>query len=404
MTKSVETVERFYDLVCMGGSLQGSARAAGVSGTRAVFFWRRSAPMALRIASGRNGGLVGSAPAPVPGAGGEDRSRRCLTGEDRAVIAVGLRQGWSYREIGDLVGRDKAVVWREVRRNTGPDGVYWASLAHRNAHEARRRPKPFKLLEDRGLCARIEEWMDQGWSPKLIASVLAADHPAGTMGRVCHETIYQALYVQTRGSLRADLHQQLSLKRSARRPRGGAPRGSQAIYAHAFTIRDRPAEAEDRAVPGHWEGDLILGATASGSAVGTLVERSTRFTILLHLPGRHDAGSVAEAMIREMRQLPQHLRRSITWDRGTELAAYQRIQLELGTPVYFCDPHSPWQRGSNENTNRLLRFWLEKGSDLSVHTAEDLHRIADTLNRRPRPTLDLQTPAQRLAQLLSQAA
>jgi transposase, IS30 family len=404
MVKSVETVERFFDLVCRGASVTRAAEVTGVSRTRASFFWRRSAPMTLMLTPGKNGGLVGAAPAPDPAAIRGQRSRRCLTSEDRAVIAAGLRQRLSYRAIGDLVGRDRSVVWREVRRNTGPDGVYWGPLAHRAAHEARRRPKPFKLLEDPGLCARIEDWMDAGWSPKLIASVLAVDHPAGTMGRVGHETIYQALYVQTRGALRADLHQQLSLKRAARRPRGGAPRGSKAIYAQAFTIRERPAEAEDRAVPGHWEGDLILGATASGSAVGTLVERSTRFTILLHLPGRHDADSVAEAMIQQMGQLPEHLRRSITWDRGTELAAYQRIQLELGTPVYFCDPHSPWQRGSNENTNRLLRFWLKKGSDLSVHTAEDLRRIADTLNQRPRPTLDLQTPAQRLAQLLDQAA
>jgi IS30 family transposase len=156
-------------------------------------------------------------------------------------------------------------------------------------------------------------------------------------------------------------------------------------------------------VPGHWEGDLIIGA-GGGSAVGTLVERSTRFTILLHLPGRHDADSVAAAMIAEMSSLPEHLRRSITWDRGPELAAYAHIQVQLGTTVYFCDPHSPWQRGSNENTNRLLRFWLEKGTDLSLHTADDLRRIADTLNRRPRPTLDLQTPAQRLNALLNRVA
>jgi IS30 family transposase len=243
--------------------------------------------------------------------------------------------------------------------------------------------------------------MDDGWSPKLIARVLAADHGAGSMERVSHETIYRALYVQTRGQLRADLHRQLSLKRSRRKPQGTQNRGGPS-YAEAFTIRQRPAEVEDRAVPGHWEGDLILGA-GNTSAVGTLVERSTRFTILLHLPGRHDADTVATAMIREMSRLPEHLRRSITWDRGSELAAYQRIQLELGTTVFFCDPHSPWQRGSNENTNRLLRFWLEKGTDLSTHSPDDLARIAATLNRRPRPTLDLQTPAQRLSQLLDQA-
>lgn len=347
--------------------------------------------------------MGGTAPVADPAQGGK-RRRRPLTSEDRAVIDAGLRQKLSLQQIGDLIDRDKSVVCREVHRNSGPDGRYWAPLAHRTAHERRRRPKLFKLVENPGLCRRIEGWMDEGWSPKLIAAVLAADHPKGTMERVSGETIYQALYVQPRGQLRADLYQQLSLKRPRRKERGNQPRGSQALYAEAFTIRERPAEAEDRAVPGHWEGDLILGGTASGSAVGTLVERSTRFTILLHLPGRHDAQSVAEAMIREMRQLPEHLRRSITWDRGSELALYKKIQLELSAPVYFCDPRSPWQRGTNENTNRLLRFWLEKSSDLSVHTAEDLRRIADTLNRRPRPTLDLETPAQRMNKLLSQAA
>jgi IS30 family transposase len=322
------------------------------------------------------------------------------------VIAAGLRAGWSYGRIGNAIGRDKSVVCRDVARNRGPDGSYIGAVAHRAAHERRRRPKTFRLIENPGLCARIEEWMDQGWSPKLIAAMLAIDHPRGSMDRVSAETIYQALFVQNRGQLRADLHKQLSLKRAARKHRDGEHRGGKpggSAYVNAFKISERPAEAEDRAVPGHWEGDLILG-TACGSAVGTLVERSTRFTILLHLPGRHDAESVAEAMIREMRKLPDHLRRSITWDRGSELAAYERIQVALDTPVYFCDPHSPWQRGTNENTNRLLRFWLEKGTDLSVHSAADLKRIADTLNRRPRPTLDLQTPAQRLNQLLTSAA
>jgi len=406
MTKSLETVERLYELVCGGCSIQASADVVGVSRTRATFFWRRSAPMGLEITMGRVGGLEGTPPPDAPGGGageGSERIRRPLTSEDRAVIAAGVRQRLSYQQVGDLIGRARSVVWREVTRNSGPDGSYWAPLAHRVAHEHRRRPKAFKLVEQPALCRQIEEWMDQGWSPKLIASVLAADHPRGSMGRVSHETIYQALYVQTRGTLRADLHKQLSLKRSGRRPRGGAQRKGPSPYREAFKISQRPADVEDRAVPGHWEGDLILG-TGNGSAVGTLVERSTRFTILLHLPGRHDADSVAEAMIQQMRQLPDHLRRSITWDRGTELAAYRQIQLELKTPVYFCDPHSPWQRGTNENTNRLLRFWLEKGSDLSVHTAEDLRRIAATLNRRPRPTLDLQTPAQRMHELLIPAA
>ena len=240
--------------------------------------------------------------------------------------------------------------------------------------------------------------MDQGWSPRLIAAMLAAEHGDDHTARVSHETIYQALYVQTRGALRADLHRKLSLKRSHRTLRGTSRLG-QSPYREAFKISERPAEVADRAVPGHWEGDLIQGP-GNQSAIGTLVERTTRFTILLHLPDRHDSTSVADAMIREMRHLPEHLRRSITWDRGSEMADYARIQLALEAKLYFCNPHSPWQRGTNENTNRLLRFWFEKGSDLSIHTAADLRRVADTLNKRPRPTLDLETPADRLNKLL----
>jgi IS30 family transposase len=244
--------------------------------------------------------------------------------------------------------------------------------------------------------------MDEGWSPKLIATVLDDDHPHMIMERVSHETIYQALYVQTRGELRKDLYRQLSTTRPRRKPQGGTKRGK-SVYREAFKISQRPAEAEDRAVPGHWEGDLVMG-TAAGVAVGTLVERTTRFTILLHLPGRHDAESVAAAMIQEMSDLPEHLRRSLTWDRGTELARYDKIQLALDMPVYFCDPHSPWQRGTNENTNRLLRHWLTKGTDLARFSAADLRRIAASLNARPRPTLKMRTPAQALDELLTNPA
>ena len=246
--------------------------------------------------------------------------------------------------------------------------------------------------------------MDDGWSPRLIAQMLAKDHPDDKLMQVSHETIYKALYVQTRGHLRADLHKQLSTKRTARKTRGHAvgPRG---VYASGeeFRISDRPAEVADRAVPGHWEGDLIMGA-GNTSAIGTLVERSTRFTILLHLPDDHTAEAVAAAMIEAMRELPEHLRRTITWDRGSEMANWRDIKLQLQAPVYFCDPHSPWQRGTNENTNRLLRFWFEKGTNLAGYTKDDLRRIQDKLNTRPRPTLDLDTPAQRLAALVSQAA
>jgi IS30 family transposase len=257
-----------------------------------------------------------------------------------------------------------------------------------------------KLAANPRLRQRVEAWMDQGWSPGLTAHVLAEEAGGDQTERVSHETIYRALYVQTRGVLRQDLAKKLSTGRTKRRPQGSGDRRGRAIYEHAFTISERPPEVADRAVPGHWEGDLIMGTT-NQSAIGTLVERSTRFVILLHLPGRHTADEVATAMINRMSELPEHLRRSITWDRGSELAEYRRVQLALKAPVFFADPHSPWQRGSNENTNRLLRFWFEKGTDLRAWNATDIRRVQDTLNRRPRPTLDYRTPAQALAQLLS---
>ena len=400
---SYETQDEFFELLCAGFPIQRASWLVGVSKEAGQAWWRKSGLMELRVVTGPVGGLAGDAAVSCPGReDGRPRVRRALTCEDRAVIAFGLRRELPLREIARLIGRDAGVISREVARNKGADGSYWAPVAHRKAHEARRRPKVRKLLRSPALCTRIAQWMDEGWSPQLIASMLKQAHPLGTSEdreqRVSHETIYEALYVQCRGGLRADLNQKLSLKRRQRKSRT-TPRVSVSPYKDAFKISERPAEVEDRAVPGNWEGDLILG-TANGSAIGTLVERTTRFTILLHLPGRHDANSVADAMIREMGKLPEHLRRSITWDRGTELAEYARVQMDLKAPVFFCDPHSPWQRGTNENTNRLLRFWFEKGTDLSVHTAEDLHRVAATLNRRPRPTLDLQTPAERLNALL----
>ncbi|MFJ2759803.1 IS30 family transposase [Nocardioides sp. NPDC087217] len=403
---------RVVDLICAGSTARGAADVVGVSKPTAVQWWHQACPVLIPLEPGALRGGLGAALPCDPGVDSPGRQRRCLTGQDRAVIAAGLADEWSQAKIAAAIGRDRSVVCREVARNTGSDGVYRAELAHRAAHQRRRRPKEFKLAVNPQLCRLIEDWMDQGWSPGLIAMVLRTDHPgvgsgvdpAARMAWVSHETIYRALYVQTRGQLRADLHRCLSTRRKARKPRGRASHDpSKNAYIEAFKISQRPAEVADRVVPGHWEGDLILG-TKNGSAIGTLVERSTRFVILLHLPTRHDAETVAEAMIREMGKLPEHLRRSITWDRGLELARYQDIQIQLGTTVYFADPHSPWQRGSNENTNRLLRHWFEKSSDLSRHSAEDLHRVADTLNRRPRPTLDLQTPAQRLAQLLNPAA
>jgi IS30 family transposase len=389
----IEVRHRFYELTCVQGvALSPATRVLGVGEGTATRWWRQAFGMDVKAVMGPIGGVeVVAADAPAG---------RFLNLAERRVIQYGLSRGDSYARIGAELDRCKSVISREVARNKGADGRYVAAVAQVKADLARRRPKLFKL-HDRALCARIEGWMDQGWSPGLIAAVLKAE-PEDHV-RVSHETIYQALYVQTRGHLRADLHKQLSTKRPRRRTRGRATARDASPYREAFTISDRPAEAADRAVPGHWEGDLIVGP-ASRSAIGTLVERSTRFTLLLHLPGRHTAEEVAKAMIGQMNQLPEHLRRSLTWDRGSELADYARIQTDLSMPVYFCDPHSPWQRGTNENTNRLLRHWFPKGTDLHTFTAEDLRAAQDSLNARPRPTLDLQTPAMRINELLKRAA
>ena len=390
-----EVRREFFDRVCAGSPVKHAARAVGVSHQAGVGWWRDAGAMTLVRGSGARG-LAYPGDVTAPGGVGH----RLSFGE-RIEIMRGRDASLSAAEIGRRLGRHRSVIWREIRRNSNPDGDYHAGLAHARAFRKARRPKAFKL-DDSQLCAAIEIWMDDGWSPHLIAEVLARDHPGDKLKQVSHETIYQNLYVQTRGQLRADLHKQLSTKRSTRKPRGAA--GRTGVYgADVFTISDRPAEAADRAVPGHWEGDLIMGAKNS-SAIGTLVERATRFTILLHLPTDHTAQAVAAAMIEAMSELPEHLRRSITWDRGSEMADWLDIKLKLNTPVFFCNPHSPWQRGTNENTNRLLRHWFEKGSDLSGYTKADLKRVADKLNTRPRPTLDLDTPAQRLAALISQAA
>lgn len=401
---SFQEREYFFELVCSGLSFSAAAVGAGIGRDAAWRWWRSAGVMETRTLYGRRGGLAGSPPADDPaGSSPGRRVRQPLTRDDRAMIAAQTRCGLGVRAIAAALGRSPSVISRELARNRGADGLYWSALAHRKAHERRRRPKPFKLVGNDRLCTAITTWMDQGWSPGLIATMLRRQHPGTTAearrSRVSHETIYRALYVQTRGSLRQDLHRKLSLKRASRRPRTGRARGS-SLYREAFTISQRPPVVEDRAVAGFWEGDLIIGA-GGRSAVGTLVERHTRFTILLHLPERHDADTVAAAMIAQMSALPRHLRQSLTWDRGSEMARYRQIQIALDMPVYFADPHAPWQRGTNENTNRLLRFWLEKGTDLSVHTRADLDHIAATLNARPRPTLDLQTPAQALNNLLA---
>jgi IS30 family transposase len=385
----------FFDRVCSGASLREAGRQVGVSIQTGWKWWHDAGSMQLRSGTASDTGVADPGDRDRPGG----RGRR-LSFDERLIIMRGLDQHLTQVEIARRLGRDPSVICRELRRNRSRDGDYHAGLAHARAASNAKRPKRFKL-DDTKLCTRIAGWMDDGWSPKLIAEVLARDHPDDKLVQVSHETIYTCLYVQGRGHLRADLNKRLSTKRTAGKPHGRAQRRGE--FNDVFTISQRPAEAADRAVPGHWEGDLILGAGCA-SAIGTLVERSTRFTILLHLPNDHTAESVATAMIVAMGDLPAHLRRTITWDRGSEMAGWRDINLQLQAPVYFCDPHSPWQRGTNENTNRLLRFWFEKGTDLRTHTKADLKRVQDTLNQRPRPTLGLDSPADRLAALLDQAA
>ena len=394
---SKATRRELFDQICRGRAMEWAAEELGVSATSARQWWREAGAMPLLRGQNAQGthGLADPGDPDRPGGRGHR-----LSLDERVEIMRGLDAGLSYAEIGRRIDRDRSVVWREVNKNANADGDYHALMAHSRGAAKLKRPKAFRL-DDPDLCAKIAAWMDQGWSPKLIADVLARDHPDDRLARVSHETIYQCLYVQGRGQLRADLHKRLSTKRAARKARDAAPRASR--FGDVLTISQRPAEADDRAVPGHWEGDLIIGAR-SGSAIGTLVERSTRFTILLYLPTDHTAESVATAMIAAMSELPAHLRRSISWDRGSEMAGWTDIALNLQAPVYFCDPASPWQRGTNENTNRLLRFWFEKSTDLSVHTADDLKRIQDTLNKRPRPTLNLDTPADRLNALITHTA
>jgi IS30 family transposase len=319
-----------------------------------------------------------------------------LTLEDREEVSLGIRGGESFTVIAGRLGRAPSTVSREVNANGGRGG-YRAWRAHERARARAARPKARKL-DDPVLAGQVRAKLGAWWSPQQVAAWLRAEHPGDRMRQVSHETIYQSLYVQGRGELRRELARCLRSGRAARRPRGPASRAGQ--IPGKVMISERPAEAADRAVPGYWEGDLILGA-GNRSAVGTLVERTTRFLILLHLPGGHGADAVNAAMAAAITTLPAALARSVTWDQGSEMARHAQFTLATGIPVYFCDPHSPWQRGSNENTNGLLRQYLPKSTDLSIHDADALAAIADSLNTRPRMTLGYMTPSDKLAELIA---
>lgn len=335
----------------------------------------------------------GVRPRPVPPPSG-----RYLSLAERETISEMRQAGSTLTAIAEALGRAVSTISREIKLGTNKRGYYIASTAHRAAQQRAKRPKGAKLAVNERLRAFVQERLEQNHSPEQISRSLEREFPDDPEMRVSHETIYLSLYVQSRGALKRELTQHLRTGRVLRQGHRKAEerRGRITNMVH---ISERPAEADDRAVPGHWEGDLIIGA-GNKSAIGTLVERSTRFVMLLHLPDGYSAEKVNAAMAAKIRELPQELVRSITWDQGSEMHRHAQFTVDTGVQIYFCDPHSPWQRGSNENTNGLLRQYFPKGTDLSVHSAERLAFVAAELNGRPRKTLDWHNPAERLDELL----
>jgi IS30 family transposase len=425
---------RFWAAIAAGMASEDAAVEAGVSqavGTR----W-------FRKAGGMPPSMFRNSAKPLSG--------RCLSFAEREEIALLRVQGHSMQEVGRRLGRAVSTISRELRRNaaTRSGGLaYRATTAQWHAERAARRPKQAKLALNAALRTYVEErlagavvapggvpvpgptvsWKGRrhgprkdrrwanAWSPEQIARRLPVDFPDDEAMRISHEAIYQALFIQGRGALRRELTACLRTGRVLRTPRARTRGRGKTFISPDLMISKRPAEAADRAVPGHWEGDLILGL--GSSAIGTLVERTTRFTVLLHLPrmtghgeevrakngpalAGHGAEAVRDAITRTIITLPEELRRSLTWDQAAEMAQHAGLKIDAGVQVYFCDPHSPWQRGTNENTNGLLRQYFPKGTDLSVHSAKEIAAVAATLNARPRKTLAWKTPAEALDQLL----
>ena len=320
------------------------------------------------------------------------RSRLALTLIDREEISRGLRAKLSLRSIARSLKRPASTISREVKRNGGAKD-YRAAPSDVAAWGRAHRPKPCKLAGNVYLCRAISAKLTRKWSPQQIAGWLMREHPDDEDKRVSHETIYRSLFIQTRGVLKKELLAHLRATRSIRRSRHATmKRSGVGRFNDAVSIRDRPAEVEDRAVPGHWEGDLIAGS--GNSFIATLVERHTRFVMLAKV-GNKDSNSVIQALIKQSRKLPKELYRSLTWDRGCEMAGHKTFTLATDIDVFLCEPHSPWQRGSNENTNRLLRQYFPKGTDLSIHSQAKLSAVARQLNERPRKTLGYETPAER---------
>ena len=420
---------RFWALVAEGRSSEDAAMEAGVSQPVGFRWFRHS----------------GGMPPSHLARSAKPLSGRYLNFAEREEIALLRVEGLGVREVARRLGRAPSTISRELRRNAATRGGeldYRATTAQWHAERAARRPKAAKLAMNPMLRTYVQDrlagavtvpggaalpgptvpWRERrhgprqhrrwgrAWSPQQIAERLRLDYPDDMRMRISHEAIYQALYIQGRGALKRELTQCLRTGRALRVPRARTRGRGKSFVTPEILISERPAEAEDRAMPGHWEGDLIIGLNRS--AIGTLVERTTRFTLLLHLPpmkghgtvprargpalAGHGAEAVRDAITATVTSLPEQLRRSLTWDQGSEMAQHARLRIDTGLQVYFCDPHSPWQRGSNENTNGLLRQYFPKGTDLSVHSADDLAAVAAALNARPRKTLGWKTPAEAL--------
>lgn len=336
-------------------------------------------------------GSVGGMPAR-----GTTRAELRLSLAEREEISRGLGGGESYRAIGRRLDRAPSTISREVNGNGGRRR-YRAVRADEAAFRKAGRPKLAKLRRCPRLRARVESMLNKLWSPQQISARLRIENPDDPELRVSHETIYQSLFVQSRGALRKELSACLRSSRTRRRPHGRKDPGG--YIKDMVLISDRPAEVEDRAVPGHWEGDLILGARGQ-SAIATLVERQTRYVMLLAVGRDRTSARVCSLIAKKIKTLPRHLAVSLTWDRGKELAAHLQFSVATGVQVYFCDPHSPWQRGSNENTNGLLRQYFPKGTDLAIHSQRHLDQVAHRLNDRPRQTLGWMKPSEKLEELL----
>jgi len=323
---------------------------------------------------------------------------RCLNFAEREEISVGRAAGESMRSIADRLGRSASTISRELERNVDLQGRYRATAAHAQAYERASRPKVAKLVSNLALREKVEHDLEKRYSPEQIVGRLLLEFPDDPEMRVSPETIYQSLYVQSRGALKRELTACLRTGRALRRPSRKVGQRKNRI-PNMINIAERPAEVEDRAVPGNWEGDLIIGKQ-NQTAIGTLVERQTGYAMLLHLPDGYKPEQVRDVLAAKIKTLPESLRLSLTWDQGPEMRDWKQVSIDADIEIFFCDPHSPWQRGTNENFNGLLRQYFPKGTDLSVHSAEDLDWVAQELNDRPRKRLAFKKPIELIGDLL----